>query len=52
MYSRKGWIPNVTNTHSEYATFIAIPSQQRLHERAQVLTACPVTYVTSTHQGT
>jgi hypothetical protein len=38
LYSRKGWIPNATNTHPEYVTFIADPRQQRLHERAKVLT--------------
>jgi hypothetical protein len=31
------WIPNVTNTHSEYTIFTAFPLQQRLHERASVL---------------
>ena len=28
-----GWIPKATNTHSEYAKFIAFPLQQWLHER-------------------
>jgi len=27
-------IPKVTNTHSEYVILIALPLQQRLHERA------------------
>jgi len=31
------WITKTTNTHSEYATLIAFPLQQRLHERASVL---------------
>jgi hypothetical protein len=32
-----GWIPKATNTHSEYAIFIAFPLQQWLHERATLL---------------
>jgi hypothetical protein len=28
------WIPNATNTHSEYVILIAFPLQQWLHERA------------------
>ena len=28
------WIPNATNTHSEYVIIIAFPPQERLHERA------------------
>jgi hypothetical protein len=31
------WIPKATNTHSEYAIFIAFPLQQSLHERASML---------------
>ena len=31
------WVPNATNTHSEYVTLIALPLQQCLHERASVL---------------
>ena len=31
------WIPEVTDTHSEYVTFIAFPLQQWLHERASML---------------
>ena len=31
------WIPNATNTHSQYITLIDFPLQQRLHERALVL---------------
>jgi hypothetical protein len=31
------WIPNATNTHSEYVTLIALPLQQRLHERSLLL---------------
>ena len=27
------WIPKATKTHSKYATFIALPLQQWLHER-------------------
>jgi hypothetical protein len=32
-----GWITKVTNTDSEYVTFIASPRQQRLHERSSAL---------------
>ena len=32
-----GWIPKVTNTHSEYAMRIASMLQQRLHLRASML---------------
>jgi hypothetical protein len=28
------WIPNATNTHSEYVTFITFPQQQWLQQRA------------------
>jgi hypothetical protein len=31
------WIPKATNTYSEYVIFIAIPLQQLLHERAEML---------------
>ena len=31
------WIPNATNTHSEYVIRIAFPLQQWLHERASLL---------------
>ena len=31
------WIPNVTNTHSEYVVLISFPLQQWLHERTSVL---------------
>jgi len=31
------WIPENTNTHSEYVIFIALPLQQWLHERASML---------------
>jgi hypothetical protein len=31
------WITQATNTHSEYATLIVFPFQQRLHERASSL---------------
>jgi hypothetical protein len=31
------WMPNATNTLSEYVTIIAFPQQQWLHERASVL---------------
>jgi hypothetical protein len=31
------WIPKATNTHSEYAIFIAFPLQQWLHERVLML---------------
>jgi len=31
------WIPKATNTHSEYATIIALPLQQWLHEHASLL---------------
>jgi len=31
------WIPNTTNTHSEYVILIAFPLQQLLHERISVL---------------
>jgi hypothetical protein len=41
------WIPKSTDTHSEYVTLIAFPSQQRLLERASLLRytyiACLVT---------
>ena len=30
------WITKTTDTHSEYITFISLPQQQRLHERARV----------------
>ena len=43
------WIPNVTNTHPGYVTFIALPLQQWLHECASMLcytyTGCIVIYV-------
>jgi hypothetical protein len=31
------WIPQTTNTHSEYVILIAFPLQQWLHERASML---------------
>ena len=31
------WVPNATNTHSEYVILIDFPLQQRLHERASKL---------------
>ena len=31
------WIPKDTNTHSQYATLIPFPLQQRLHERVSML---------------
>ena len=31
------WIPEATNTNSEYAILIALPLQQWLHERASML---------------
>ena len=31
------WIPNGTNTHSEYVILIAFPQQHWLHERALIL---------------
>ena len=31
------WIPNATNTHSEYVTLTALPLQQLLHERFLLL---------------
>ena len=31
------WIPNATNTHSEYVTLIALPQQQWLHELVSLL---------------
>jgi hypothetical protein len=41
------WIPKATNIQSEYVTFIALPGQQWLHERASILRytyiACLVT---------
>jgi len=37
------WIPNATNTHSEYEIFIAFPRYQWLRERAW----CHVTRVSS-----
>jgi hypothetical protein len=30
------WIPQATNTHSEYVTLSAFPLQQWLHERASM----------------
>ena len=30
------WIPEVTNTHSQYVTLIAFPLQQWLYERASL----------------
>ena len=42
-----GWIPNATNTHSEYVIRIAFPLQQRLRELGSMLRhtyiACLVT---------
>jgi hypothetical protein len=31
------WIPDVTDTHSEYVILMALPLQQWLHERASML---------------
>jgi hypothetical protein len=31
------WIPNSTNTHSEYVIVITLPLQQWLHERPSML---------------
>jgi len=31
------WIPKAINALSEYVTLIALPLQQRLHERAAIL---------------
>jgi len=31
------WIPTVTNTRSEYVTFVAFPLQQWLHECGSIL---------------
>jgi hypothetical protein len=31
------WVPNATNTHSEYVIIFAFPLQQWLHERASML---------------
>jgi len=31
------WIPDITDTHSEYIILMAVPLQQRLHERASML---------------
>jgi len=31
------WIPNDTNTHSEYVILIAFPQRQCLHERTSML---------------
>jgi hypothetical protein len=31
------WIPQTTDTHSEYVILIAFPLQQWLHERASML---------------
>ena len=31
------WVPKAINTHSEYVILIAVPVQQRLHERASML---------------
>ena len=43
------WVPNATNTHSEYAILIAFALQQWLHERASILsytyTACMYTFI-------
>jgi hypothetical protein len=36
------WIPNATNTHSEYVILIDFPLQQRLHEGVSML---PYTYI-------
>jgi hypothetical protein len=40
------WIPNATNTHSEYVVLITFPLQQSFHERVSMLrytyTACIV----------
>jgi len=33
------WVPEATNTHSEYIILFVFPLQQWLHERAQVLTS-------------
>jgi hypothetical protein len=32
------WIPEATNTHSEYVTLHAFPLQHLLHDRASMLT--------------
>ena len=31
------WIPEATNTHSDYVIFIAFPLQQSLHKHASLL---------------
>ena len=43
------WIPKATNTHAEYVILIAIPLQQRLHERALPVLAAVIfdTFATS-----
>ena len=42
------WLPEATDTHSEYVTLIADPQKQYLHERSSKLclhyTACPAAY--------
>jgi hypothetical protein len=42
------WIPNVTNTHSEYVILIAFPLQQWLQESVSVLRH---TYIVSLVEG-
>jgi len=41
------WVPKGTNTHSEYVTFISLPLQQWLHERAPcyVIRTLPVLFL-------
>jgi hypothetical protein len=45
------WIPNSTNTHSEYVIVIAFPLQQWLHERPSMLqyTLLPVLLLLPLH---
>jgi hypothetical protein len=39
------WMPEATNTHSEYVILIAFALQQWLHERASVLCYVTLYYV-------
>jgi hypothetical protein len=39
------WVPKATNTHTEYAIYIAFPLQQWLHERASLLRYTYIAYL-------
>ena len=45
------WIPKDTNTHSEHVILTACPLQQRLHERAVMLSYTYIACLFKTHTG-